>query len=82
MTESNVDKVLYVYNHFDTKPGEALISNHFLGVGRFRRWAADDLQNGIEEAHALGFVEKADRGWGLTKAGYEKASALRLVGTA
>lgn len=76
MTENNVDKVLYVFSHFDTKPGESLISNHFLGVGRFRHWAADDLQNGIEEAHALGFVEKADRGWGLTQAGYEKASAL------
>ena len=82
MTESDVDKVLYVYNHFNTKPGDALISNHFIGVGRFRRWAATDLQRGIEEAHALGFVEKAKRGWGLTQAGYVKASALHLVASA
>ena len=73
MSESNVEKILIVYAHFKTQPGEALVSNHFLGIGKWRRWDANDLQAGIEEANRLGLVERATRGWALTQAGYEAA---------
>ena len=71
---SNVDKILIVYLHFKTKPGETLISNHFLGIGKYRRWDTNELQVGIEEAERLGLVTRAKRGgWTLSEAGYEAA---------
>ena len=73
MSEDNAHKILDVYAHFKTRPGEALISNHFLGVGKLRRWLASDLQNGIEEAQRHGWVEKAERGWALTDAGFQQS---------
>ena len=70
MAHDNAHKILDVYAHFEKQPGEALVSNHFLGVGRLRRWRASDLQEGIEEAHRNGWVEKAHPGWRLTELGY------------
>lgn len=74
MAEDNAHKILDIYVHFKIKPGEALVSNHFLGVGKLRRWLASDLQNGIEQAHKNGWVEKADLGWRLTEAGFRESA--------
>ena len=79
MSQSNLDKILVVYLHFKTRPGEALVSDHFLGIGRLRRWDPNDLQAGIEEAERRGLVTRAKRGWMLTKSGYEAAAAQSLV---
>ena len=76
MSEANLEKVLIVYTHFKTMPGEALVSDHFLGIGRLRHWNAHDLQDGIDEAYRIGWVEKGKLGWRLTKAGFEAASSL------
>ena len=46
MSESNLEKVLMVFRHFKTKAGEALVSDHFLGIGRLRHWDVHDLQDG------------------------------------
>ena len=74
MSESNLEKVLMVFRHFKTKAGEALVSDHFLGIGRLRHWEVHDLQDGIEEAYRIGWVEKGKLGWRLTEAGFEAAS--------
>ena len=54
------------------------MSNHFLGIGKWRRWNTNDLQAGLEEANQLGLVERVKRGWALTQTGYEAASKQSL----
>lgn len=79
MSQSNLEKILIVYLHFRTKPGDALVSDHFLGIGRLRRWDANDLQAGIEEAERRGLVTRARRGWTLTESGHEAAAGQSLA---
>ena len=76
MATENLSKALYVYLHFRSNAGDVLNSDHFLGVGRLRTWAAGDLQEGIYEARTRGFVEEAVGGWRLTEAGFREIASV------
>lgn len=73
----NAHKVLVVYDFFEVRPGEHLVSDHFLAIGRRQHWRSEDLQDGLTEANRRGWIEKGDKGWRLTGDGYDEAVRSR-----
>ena len=78
----NAHKVLIVYDYFKVPAGHDLVSDHFLAIGGRQHWRTEDLQDGIAEANRHGWIEKGDRGWRLTREGYEEAIRSRGPGRA
>ncbi|WP_158811405.1 hypothetical protein [Beijerinckia sp. L45] len=75
MAEDNVHKVLDIFSYFDSKAGEVLLATNFVAVGARRQWRMSDLQEGIEEASRIGWVEAAPQGgWRLTEDGFREAA--------
>ncbi len=74
----HIDRVLKVFAVHDSQAGEVLLANHFVSVGQRKGWDIPDLQRGVEEAYARGFIEKAPLGWRLTKKGFDEVAALKM----
>jgi len=74
VTDDNAHKVLDIFSYFESKPGDVLGSNNFVAVGTRRRWRMADLQEGLEEAHRIGWIATAERGWRLTENGFRESS--------
>jgi hypothetical protein len=74
MASENACRVLEIYSHFNSEPGQVLLACNFGTVCARRDWQMTDLQEGLEEANRLGWIEAATRGWRLTESGYREAS--------
>lgn len=76
MPVDNAHKVLTVYAYFKVRPGQNLVSSDFLAIGDRQRWDVADLQGGIDDARRQGWIERGERGWRLTTAGFEEAARM------
>ena len=70
--EDNGRKVLEIFSHFNSRPGDVLRVNNFIAVGARRRWKMNDLQQGLEYAAQKGWVKSKNGGFELTHRGFDE----------
>lgn len=70
--EENGRKILQIYSHFNSRPGNVLRVSNLAAVGLRRRWLSSDLQQGLEFAIERGWIREKNGGFELTETGFEK----------
>ncbi len=69
--EENGHLVLGIYAHFDSRPGHALRANNFVAVAARRRIPIADVQDGLDYAAQMKWIEETENGsLRLTEGGY------------
>jgi|HubBroStandDraft_6_1064221.scaffolds.fasta_scaffold825249_1 hypothetical protein len=70
--EENANAVLAIYAHFHSQPGHALRANNFVAVAARRHIPMADIQNGLEYATRMKWIEPTENGsLRLTARGFE-----------
>lgn len=71
--EESARRVLDIYKHFGTRPGEGLSTQNFLAVAANRGLRTNDLVDGIRYGGENGWFEDGPNGSVLlTEAGFEE----------
>lgn len=60
--EENGNLVLAIYAHFHSQPGHVLRANNFVAVAARRRIPIADIQNGLEYAASMKWIEQTENG--------------------
>ena len=69
--EENARRVLNIYKHFGTRPGEGLLTQNFLTVAANQGLSINDLLDGLRYGDEKGWVENGPNGFVLlTEAGF------------
>jgi hypothetical protein len=68
--EENARRVLQIYARFDSRPGHVLRASNFVAVGSRWRIPISDIQDGLDYAAEMNWIEETDNGLRLTEAGF------------
>jgi hypothetical protein len=73
--KDNAHKILWIFEHFGSKPGEVLRVKNIVAVGNLQRWRMSDLQEGLDYALENHWVEQPRIGsFKLTEIGDQELS--------
>ena len=59
-SEENARKILEIFEHFDTRSGEGILSRNILAVAVDRNWRMDDITDGLERGLSNGWFEEGN----------------------
>ena len=69
--EDNARKVLRIFKHFGTRPGEGIGSNNILAMAAKWHWRIADMQDGLQYGLDNGWFKNGQNGYTLlTETGY------------
>ena len=68
--QENANTVLDIYAHFKSRPGSVLRANNFLAVAARRHIPTSYLQDGLDYAAEMNWIEETETGLRLTDHGY------------
>jgi len=60
--KDSAHKILWVFRHFGSRPGDVLRVNNIVSVGNLQRWRMSDLQEGLDYALQHHWVEQPRSG--------------------
>ena len=70
-SEENARKILEIFEHFDKRSGEGIMSKNILAVAVKRNWRMDDIRDGLEWGLSNGWFEEGNNdSFKLTDVGF------------
>lgn len=72
-SEESARKVLQIFSHFSTRPGEGLMLNNVYAIVAKRKWRMEDIKDGLEWGANNGWFESGENNFILlTEKGFKE----------